>query len=131
MTDVYALLSSSICDEVLFSWQTLKKLGVIPEEFPLFSVKAAAVTMLPNSTTEDKGETERVHAVNGSGKDAREAQDAITQMIVEFGTVFNQEGQLKISFGKLKMSHCHKIECIKVGIFENVPNKNITYRYIG
>ena len=92
LTDVYALVSSSICDEVLFSWQTLKKLGVIPEEFPLFSVKAAAVTMLPNSTTEDKGETERVHAVNGSGKDAREAQDAITQMIVEFGTVFNQEG---------------------------------------
>ena len=89
------MVSSSICDEVLLSWQTLKKVGVIPENFPHVSVKAAAVTVLPSSTTEDEGGTERVRAVDGSGKDAREAQDAVTQMIVEFGTVFNEEGQLK------------------------------------
>ena len=49
-TEVEALVSSSIEDEVLLSWQVLKKLGVIGSSFPNIEVKAATTSTTSHPT---------------------------------------------------------------------------------
>ena len=44
-TDVLALVTSSLHEEILLSWRTLQPLGIIPEDFPHVVIKAKSVSM--------------------------------------------------------------------------------------
>ena len=103
--EVVALVSSSITNEVLLSWHTLKKIGVIPEDFPHVGVKAAAVSMLPV--------VENARAGDGAVKTEQDARGAITWMIEEFGSVFEEEGQLRAMKGEPTTIHMKKDVTIK------------------
>jgi hypothetical protein len=84
---------------------------VIPEDFPHVSVKAAAVTILPSSAGV-KGEARGIRADKGAVNEAL-AQDAITRMIGEFDTIFDEEGQLKPMKGEPMEIHMRKDVLIK------------------
>jgi hypothetical protein len=105
--EVVALVSSSITNEVLLSWHTLKKIGVIPDDFPHVGVKAAAVTMLPVVGDVD------ACAGGDAVKTEQDARDAITRMIEEFGSVFDEEGQLRAMKGEPMTIHKKKDVTIK------------------
>ena len=46
-TDVLALVTSSLREEILLSWRTLQRLGIIREDFPHVVIKAKSVSMTP------------------------------------------------------------------------------------
>ena len=85
--EVVALVSSSISNEVLLSWHTLKEIGVIPIGFPNIGMKAAAKTILPV-----------VWDVLGT-------LNAVNQMIEEFNSVFDNEGHLRAMKGEPMTIH--------------------------
>ena len=69
-----ALVSSSITEEVLLSWQILKKLGVIPDDFPEPEARAAVLTASSESN---------IKAISNE----KEACEVVTQLIEEFRSV--------------------------------------------
>ena len=79
-----ALVSSSIKSKVLLCWRTLKRLGIIPKDFPRASaaVVNASPVVIDGHTKRESVETEGV-------------KDAVAQMMEEFGSVFCEEGQLQ------------------------------------
>jgi hypothetical protein len=95
-TEVVALVSLSITEEVLLSWQILKKLGVIPDDFPEPEARAAVLTASSESN---------IKAIS-NGKEAREA---VTQLIEEFGSVFDEEGPLRTMKGDPMRIHIKKM----------------------
>ena len=56
-TDVLALVTPALQDEILLSWRTLQRLGVIPENFPHREVYSKAIIekekCVPMSPVED------------------------------------------------------------------------------
>jgi hypothetical protein len=78
---VVALVSSSIKSKVLLCWRTLKRLGIIPKDFPRAraSVVNASPVVIDGHTKGESVETEGV-------------KDAVAQMMEEF---FSEEGQLQ------------------------------------
>ena len=51
-TDVLALASSSIHEEILLNWQTLQRLGIIPKNFPHIGISAKTVIASPKQQLE-------------------------------------------------------------------------------
>ena len=93
--EVIALVSSTLTEEVLLSWQILKKLGIIPDDFPEPEARAAVLTASSESN---------IKAIS-NGKEAREA---VTQLIEEFGSVFDEEGPLRTMKGDPMRIHMKK-----------------------
>ena len=81
-TEVVALVSSSIADEVLLSWQDLQKLGVIDPDFPNIGARAAVVSVGYDTVRMEQ-----------------EAREVVTRMVEEFGSVFDEEGPLRTMKG--------------------------------
>jgi hypothetical protein len=75
-TEVVALVSSSIANEVLLSWQDLQKLGVIDPDFPNIGAREAVISVgYSTIRTEQK------------------ARGVVAQMVEEFSSVFDEDNE--------------------------------------